>query len=367
MKTYIVGGWVRDLLRGVEPQDKDYVVVGSTQEELLSLGFEKVGASFPVFLHPVTKDEYALARKEKKSGVGYHGFAVDFSPTVTLEEDLSRRDLTINAIAYDPDKKEFVDPYEGRLDIQNKILKHVSDAFIEDPLRVFRLARFHALLPDFTIDQKTIDLVKEIIKSQEIKELARERIFQEIIKAHTRDHQPSLFWNFLIDYNALEFIVGEPINLLELKETFNQLKNSNIAPSHKILLSFLDKIRSYLLKFNIELEKKLPLTAVLIKELKTIKLARDLVQDKKNEAERILEILMYSRALHQLEKVIHLIDFLNIGLSEQELFNLVHLLKSFNFEEELVRIAPAQRTFFIKSKYLEAIKLFLSDLQKDKI
>lgn len=367
MKTYIVGGWVRDFLRGVDPQDKDYVVVGSTQEELLSLGFEKVGASFPVFLHPTTKDEYALARKEKKSGPGYHGFSVDFSPDVTLEEDLSRRDLTINAIAYDPEKKLFFDPYHGKEDINNKILKHVSPAFTEDPLRVFRLARFQALLSDFKIDETTLDLVKKIVISGEISALARERIFQEIVKAHTPAHQSYLFWSFLIDLNILNTIVNQSFDLTSLKEELRVLKIEKSTDPHKILLLFLDKVRSYLLTFNIELEKILPLTSLLIKELKTIKLAKDLLLGGLGRPERILEILMYSRAMHQPERLLHLIDYLNLGLSNLEFLKLIELLKNLNFENEINEIPPDKRTKFIKNKYLESIKLFLNDLTEGKI
>jgi tRNA nucleotidyltransferase (CCA-adding enzyme) len=175
MKAFIVGGWVRDKILGIISQDKDWVVVGATPEDLLCQNFKQVGASFPVFLHPLTQEEYALARTERKTGSGYHGFSVSFDKTVTLEEDLLRRDLSINAIAFDVDNEIYVDPFGGIQDLENKVLRHVSDAFSEDPLRVVRLARFHSLFADFSIDQNLLQLVEKMIADSLLKELAKER------------------------------------------------------------------------------------------------------------------------------------------------------------------------------------------------
>lgn len=179
MKVYKVGGSVRDNLLGLEPTDNDWVVVGSTPKEMLSMGYKQVGRNFPVFLHPETKEEYALARKERSTGPGHTAFNFSYSPNVTLEEDLSRRDITINAIAMD-DSGNLIDPFNGKDDLDNKIIRHVSDAFVEDPLRVLRVARFYAILKDFQIEPSTYELLFKLIPS--IKHLPGERIWQETEK-----------------------------------------------------------------------------------------------------------------------------------------------------------------------------------------
>lgn len=208
-KTFLVGGAVRDALLGVQVKEHDWVVVGSTPEEMLEEGFKQVGASFPVFLHPTSGDEYALARTEKKQGHGYHGFSVDFHPGVTLEEDLQRRDLTINAIARDEDGK-LIDPYGGQRDLENKVLRHVSDAFVEDPLRVLRVARFAARFSGlgFRVHQSTLALMQEITRQGELQHLAAERVWREI-EAAMRTEKPSVFVNVLRDCGALEVLLPE--------------------------------------------------------------------------------------------------------------------------------------------------------------
>ena len=182
MKVYKVGGAVRDKIMGLQPKDIDWVIEGSTVSELKKKGFKQVGKDFPVFLHPNTKEEYALARKEVKSGKGYKGFKFDFSPEITLEDDLKRRDLTINAIAEDQDGT-IIDPYNGQKDIQNKILRHVSESFFEDPLRALRVARFYAQFEGFEIHPKTKDALLKIGKSGELKELSRDRVWVETGKS----------------------------------------------------------------------------------------------------------------------------------------------------------------------------------------
>ena len=179
MKTYLVGGAVRDKLLGLESNDHDYVVVGSTQEEMLSVGFSKVGAAFPVFIHPETGDEYALARREKKTGKGYLGFECEFSTDVTLEEDLLRRDLTINSMAMDSDGN-LIDPSDGYYDLHTGILRHTSDAFIEDPVRILRLARFYARYSNFRIAPETLSLCNSIAST--LNEIPPERFWREIEK-----------------------------------------------------------------------------------------------------------------------------------------------------------------------------------------
>ena len=208
-QIYLVGGAVRDVLLGLQAKEQDWVVVGSTPGEMLDKGFKQVGASFPVFLHPKNGEEYALARTEKKQGHGYHGFNVDFHPGVTLEEDLQRRDLTINAIARDEDGS-LVDPYGGQRDLEQKVLRHVSDAFVEDPLRVLRVARFAARFAGFgfRVHESTMALMQEITRSGELQHLATERIWREVELA-MKTEKPSVFVSVLRECGALEVLLPE--------------------------------------------------------------------------------------------------------------------------------------------------------------
>ena len=194
MQVYLVGGAVRDHLLGFPYHEKDYVVVGATPEQLIASGYQPVGKDFPVFLHPDTKDEYALARTERKSGHGYHGFSFYTDPSVTLEEDLIRRDLTINAIAMDDDGKIY-DPYNGQQDLDHKILRHVSIAFIEDPLRVLRIARFAARYKalGFTVAPETLALMKQLAESGELEALTPERVWKETSRALMENHADEYF------------------------------------------------------------------------------------------------------------------------------------------------------------------------------
>lgn len=205
MKIFIVGGAVRDQLLGLTPKDIDYLVTGATPEEMLALGYEQVGADFPVFLHPETKDEYALARIERKTGDGYHGFAVDFDPSVSVEDDLSRRDLTINAMAIDMETGEVIDPFHGRDDIESKVLRHVSDAFAEDPLRVIRLARFATRYFGFTIANSTISLAREMVEAGELNHLPNERFWAEMEKA-LKEQSSGHFFYVLDFFGSFEHV-----------------------------------------------------------------------------------------------------------------------------------------------------------------
>ena len=201
MKIYEVGGAIRDSLLGKIPKDKDWVVVGSSPEEMVNNGFKPIGKDFPVFLHPETNEEYALARTERKTGHGYHGFNFYFGKEVTLEEDLSRRDLTINAIAKDA-KGDLIDPFNGQEDIKNKVFKHVSPAFSEDPLRAIRLARFHTYehLNDFAIDGETTDLLRKIVASGEIASLSANRIWAETQRS-LGSSNPNIYFEVLLRFN----------------------------------------------------------------------------------------------------------------------------------------------------------------------
>lgn len=209
MQVYLVGGAVRDHLLGHPYHEKDYVVVGATPEQLLAEGYQPVGKDFPVFLHPKTKEEYALARTERKSGVGYHGFQFFTDTTVKLEEDLIRRDLTINAMAMDENGTVY-DPYGGQQDLERKILRHVSDAFIEDPLRVLRVARFAARYAayGFKIADETIQLMKNIAKTGELDALTPERVWKETSRALMED-QADVYFQTLKECDALKILFPE--------------------------------------------------------------------------------------------------------------------------------------------------------------
>ena len=208
MQEFLVGGAIRDKILGIatESTEKDYVVVDSSPEEMKSLGFRQVGKEFPVFLHPQSKEEYALARLERKVGKGYKGFEFNTSKSVTLEQDLSRRDLTINAIAQNKDGSgEYIDPFGGLDDIKARKLKHVSEAFTEDPVRILRTARFASRFNHlgFTIDSKTLDLMKMMVSSGEVDALTPERVFKEINLAMNSE-SPSIFFEVLIESGAYQ-------------------------------------------------------------------------------------------------------------------------------------------------------------------
>ena len=207
MKTYLVGGAVRDALLGITGADRDWVVVGSTPEAMVALGFTPVGKDFPVFLHPQTHEEYALARTERKTAPGYKGFVVHASPEVTLEEDLARRDLTINAMAQANDGS-VVDPFGGQRDLQNKVLRHVTDAFREDPVRILRVARLAARYPEFSVAPQTMALMQDMVRAGEVNALVSERVWQELAKG-LMAKQPSRLLQVLRECGALHVLLPE--------------------------------------------------------------------------------------------------------------------------------------------------------------
>ncbi len=207
MRIYAVGGAVRDALLGFPVQDRDWVVVGGTPEEMLARGFRPVGKDFPVFLHPQTQEEYALARTERKTAPGYTGFVFHAEPDVTLEQDLARRDLTINAIAQD-ESGAHLDPYGGRDDLAAKVLRHVSPAFAEDPVRILRVARFAARFADFSIAPETLGLMRQMVTSGEVDHLVPERVWQEIAKGLI-EQRPSRMLQVLRECGALARILPE--------------------------------------------------------------------------------------------------------------------------------------------------------------
>ena len=206
-KIYAVGGAVRDELLGLPVQDRDWVVVGATPEDMAARGFKAVGKDFPVFLHPQTGEEYALARTERKTAPGYKGFVFHADAGVTLEEDLARRDLTINAIAQD-ENGAYVDPYGGRADLAAKVLRHVSPAFAEDPVRVLRVARFAARFHDFTLADETLALMRQMVEAGEVDHLVPERVWQELARG-LMEQKPSRMFEVLRACGALKKILPE--------------------------------------------------------------------------------------------------------------------------------------------------------------
>lgn len=216
MQVYLVGGAIRDKLLGLEVKERDYVVVGASPEDMLAKGFKSVGKDFPVFLHPVTQEEYALARTERKNGPGYKGFTCYAAPQVTLEEDLKRRDLTINALAESVEGK-IIDPYNGLYDLENKVLRHVSDAFVEDPVRILRVARFMARFHSlgFKIADDTLDLMKQMVCNGEVNSLVPERIWREFSKA-LQEPNPEQFIMTLYHCGALKPICPEFNQLFDI-------------------------------------------------------------------------------------------------------------------------------------------------------
>lgn len=207
IRVHAVGGAVRDRLLGRPVKDRDFVVVGATPEDMARLGFRPVGKDFPVFLHPETQEEYALARTERKTARGYKGFAVYSAPDVTLDEDLLRRDLTINAIA-EAEDGELIDPYGGQRDLEARVLRHVSPAFVEDPVRILRLARFAARFPEFTVAPETLALMREMVGNGEVDALVSERVWQELARG-LMEARPSRMLEVLRDCGALARLLPE--------------------------------------------------------------------------------------------------------------------------------------------------------------
>jgi tRNA nucleotidyltransferase (CCA-adding enzyme) len=207
MQTYMVGGAVRDALLGLPVNDHDWVVVGATPHEMIADGYLPVGRDFPVFLHPRTREEYALARTERKTARGYHGFTFHAEPNVTLEQDLARRDLTINAMAQDENGR-LIDPFGGRADLARRVLRHVTTAFREDPVRILRVARFAARFADFVVAPQTVALMRDMVQAGEVDALVAERVWQELARG-LMEHKPSRMFEVLRESGALARLLPE--------------------------------------------------------------------------------------------------------------------------------------------------------------
>jgi tRNA nucleotidyltransferase (CCA-adding enzyme) len=259
LKTYQVGGAVRDRLLGLPVHDIDYVVVGSSVKEMLGNGFRPVGSHFPVFLHPQTQHEYALARTERKTAPGHQGFVFHADPSIRLEDDLKRRDLTINAMAQEVNASgelvgHLIDPYRGKVDLEQGIFRHLSDAFSEDPLRVLRVARFAARFPKFTIAPETLTIMKYMVGKGDLKTLSKERIWQELARA-LRSQAPERFIDVLEECGALE----------EIWPTAFTVQWRNVS-SKKEMLAQLNQV----VAIHPEIDKRL---AILLKKLKPVEIS----------------------------------------------------------------------------------------------
>ncbi|MDR2625128.1 MAG: multifunctional CCA addition/repair protein [Zoogloeaceae bacterium] len=241
MQIYAVGGAIRDELMGRPVTDRDYVVVGATPEILLAQGFKPVGKDFPVFLHPETHEEYALARTEKKNGRGYHGFSFYAAPEVSLEEDLARRDLTINAMARDKDGV-LIDPFNGRADLEAKVLRHVGAAFVEDPVRLLRLARFAARFGDFSPAPETMELMRHMVANGEIDHLTPERVWQEISRGLMED-APQRMLLILRECGALARLMPEVDVLFQTPERTDYHPEGNTGAHTLLVLAMAARMR----------------------------------------------------------------------------------------------------------------------------
>jgi tRNA nucleotidyltransferase (CCA-adding enzyme) len=239
MKVYAVGGAIRDTLMGLPVHDIDYVVVGSSVEEMIAQGYRPVGKDFPVFLHPKTQAEYALARTERKTGKGYKGFLFYTDPTVTLEQDLERRDLTINAMAQEVTEDgqwvgPILDPYNGQQDLAARVFRHVSDAFAEDPLRLLRIARFAARFPDFTVAPDTMNALKAIVHSNELSILSAERIWQELARGFI-SNKPMRMFQVLLDTGAAKSLLPSALTVNLAKEEYRKLLTAHLSAADSCL------------------------------------------------------------------------------------------------------------------------------------
>ena len=325
MEIYLVGGAVRDGLLNIPFKDKDYLVVGATPEIMINLRFKPIGKDFPVFLHPKTNEEYALARTEKKIAVGHKGFKFYASPDVSLVEDLQRRDITINAIAVDSEGN-YIDPYDGISDIKTKIIRHVSPSFIEDPLRVLRVARFKAKLPFFVIHEETKTLMKQMVSDGEIGHLSSERIIAELIKGIEQKHAFNMFI-VLEDCGALPIIFPQICfdeNKVAVKKILDLASEVELSSSKRLLL--------FLLAVNFEVNSINPMIKVnasvirLPSEIKKIiallqKYTGTLISFYNLDAKEQLELLGAFDFFRRPHMVVECIDLLDLIVQGRDINN----------------------------------------------
>ncbi len=353
MKIYLVGGAVRDQIMGLSVKDKDYVVVGSTSEEMVKLGYKPVGKDFPVFLHPKTHQEYALARTERKVSKGYKGFKVYTSKEVTLEEDLQRRDLTINAIAKDK-KGQIFDPFGGTKDIKNKVLRHVSSAFVEDPIRVLRIARFSARFHKFKIHLKTEALLKQIVKNKEIETVASERVWHEFSVGFA-EKKSYLMFEVLNRCGALKLLLPE----LDYSKNKNSIKRSlEYAAKFKYsadVRAAIFFIHTYPLKNGIKYNEKIYIRLSVPNAVKKI-------------AEKLISNLSDLKQFKKLKprQVLDLIYKMDLFRNPEFLLDVMRIFEAY-IEGQLGQKNTAQTTLKALQKYLRHLnKLNLSAISQNK-
>jgi len=353
MKIYLVGGAVRDQIMGLSVKDKDYVVVGSTSEEMVKLGYKPVGKDFPVFLHPKTHQEYALARTERKVSKGYKGFKVYTSEEVTLEEDLQRRDLTINAIAKDK-RGKFFDPFGGIKDIKSRVLRHVSSAFVEDPIRVLRIARFSARFHKFKIHPKTEAILKQIIKNKEIETVASERVWSELA-AGFLEKKSYLMFEVLNRCGALKILLPEldyPKNKNSIKKSLEYAAKFGYSADVRAAIFFM---YTYPIKPGIKCNEKIYLRLSVPNAVKklTEKLVfnlSDLKQFKKLKPHQVLD-LIYKMDLFRNPDILP---------------DVMQIFEAY-IEGQLSQKNTAQTTLKVLQKYLKHLnKLNLSSISQNK-
>ena len=349
MDVYLVGGAVRDSLLGRQVTERDWVVIGATPEEMLSSHFQQVGKDFPVFLHPETKEEYALARTERKTGHGYKGFTCYAEPNVTLEEDLQRRDLTINAIAQAADGT-LVDPYDGQKDLEKKVLRHVSEAFAEDPLRVLRVARFAARYHEygFQIAPETEILMKQMVNTGELEHLTPERIWKEFEKTFT-ENNAAVFVQTLLDIGALEVFCPELAQSWQqsTQERLNFAESRQFSATLRLASLFQD------LGFDIQDGKSARLTAA-SEKLRMPKEVKDLAQF----------TALYTQFFQQktpftAEKVLKMLNSIDVWRKEERFDD---VLKLCQITEKNIE---SLHTKMMKACYQAALTVNVQDVIKD--
>lgn len=342
--VFLVGGAVRDILLGLEPKDKDYVVVGYSEEDMTNLGFEQVGKDFPVFLHPETRDEYALARKERKNGVGYNGFEVE-TKNVTLEDDLFRRDLTINSLAMTHDGK-IIDPYGGESDLKNGILRHVSKHFAEDPVRILRIARFSARY-NFDIHNSTLDMLSNMVKNGEFDHLTSERVWKEFEKVLSEKHLIN-FFNNLEKIGALSKIPG--FSSISEKEYFNFINhNSSSAFTSNLLHTFSQMSKSDLQKWKMPTDEQQRISQFQLWRDKERFYSLMNIEDK-------LSFIQLNRSLQNQERSIELIYNISLYKSWKNKTEVIHDMETSNFMDDISKLKSLDYNSIVEQSKAEKIK-----------
>jgi len=376
MEFFLVGGAVRDKILKIKSKDKDFVVVNGSIEEMVKLGYKQVGKSFPVFIDPNTGFEYALARKEKKINKGHKSFEFIFSKDTTLIEDLCRRDLTINAIAQDK-SGNYIDPFNGITDIRNKVLRHVSDAFIEDPLRLFRVARFSATL-NFTVHRETESLLKDIVNSKELSFLSKFRISSEFIKAVNSKNVVN-FFEILTKCGALHQLIGTHRKINKIINdnkvgTMNIITNSKkyslLTTNEKIIClmlflklktdnrSFYNNAHQKVSKF---IDKK-DNEVLLLNLIENIQISTNFLNAQPEDIFKFFKKLNVSRNLTKLKSFLKIINviFLKNNYRTDKIYNLAVSVKNVKIDK-MILLSPIEIKKRIKNEIFQLINNFLNE------